>query len=615
MDFKITNPGQAQFKVHVNSWTLKRYQDITTNARELDVTVSKNPGENPPIQQFAMIEMWDGNEVSFRGYVERYKYTKFDKTFYCRGVENLLYHRFCHKFNYAMTLFGDSTSAFFTLGNVIKDHYTGGYPIISTTTDNCPGLLYVANSLMPWGTYCTVYDATKQIIKYGGWGSATRMGTNPVMYYIDDRGVYPLVQRGQLSDLQTYDNSFFINTTDLYIRNTSNTGAGNAGAHDYWYFSGRILAENIFDTKVRIGNVDDYITQLVGFLKTDHTKSVAQVLYSTLQSFGLYIDIRDSANGYTYIDASATNEGRGATNGLYQIGEDECITFEKSIPNKPWVHGLRGYGPAEQVITYVTNPAWKGFWYEDTYSVPNGYHDGKGILWSYTTAEFNNRGADHQYLIETRRKIIARPGDYIQVVPDYEVPEILPINTIQTDDKGVCRLELNHKTPLFTNAWQNAGVLGSTYSNYSVHKFKTAPVTGSCTFNLRTLNYTTCALGTVSLACPDLSTFYNPLVTLDISLNPTTTTFLIDPLRYIVLIGVGSPAAFNENSIIYNYAFGDSISNIDITSLVTSNAANVISIQLFYLGGIPGSTGCTGGNTGITANVTMSFWNRLDLNG
>jgi hypothetical protein len=213
-EFFVTNPGQSEFYADVQNWTLKRYQDVSLNSRELTITVPKKKGDNPPIQPFAQIEMRDGSDISFRGYVERYKFTKNAKTYYCKGVENLLYHRFLHKWNYALVVFADSSWIFYTLGNVIKDHYTAGYPITSTANrDNCPGILHAANSLMPWGMPYTIVDEAKKIVKYAGWGSNnSRLGANPVLYYIDDKGVQPLTH-ADWAGLQTTDIAFYRDPT------------------------------------------------------------------------------------------------------------------------------------------------------------------------------------------------------------------------------------------------------------------------------------------------------------------------------------------------------------------------------------------------------------------
>ncbi len=614
MEFQITNPGQVAiptpFYIDPTKHDLKLYQDVATNANELTLTVARKPGENVPINQYARVVITDENETLFIGYVERYKNTKSDKTFYCKGIENLLYHRFLHKWNYAQALQFDGTMVEFTLGDLIKDHYTAGYPITPATKANCPGLLQVANGLMPWYMSFTVYDASKQIIKYTGWGTASRLGASPVLYYIDDRGVQPLTKVNALTDLQSTDIAYYIDATDLYIRHTTNTGAGNVSAVDYWYYSGRIIAENCFDTLMRIGDIDYDYAALVGFLKVDHTKPVGQTLFSVLKSFGLYTSVRYQ-DGYGYIDASATDQGRGKTTGLYQIAESECTVFEKSVPNKPACHEIRGYGPAEQVYTATAWAGNQGFWYGDLLGVDNGYWDTNGTLITNTYQELLNRNADYQFLLETARAIKARPGDYIQVVPDFDAPEILPIYAISRNEKGTVRLEMNNKTPKLTNAWQTAGVLGTTYSNYLVKPFGHIPVSASCNFYLRTFAMPACAAGSVSLACPDLTGWENPLVTLDVTITLVTgATIVLDPQRYIVMIGVNG--VYNENSIIYNYAWGDSISDIDITNIVTPNAANTISVTVLYMGDIPGVSDCAS-SMGITANVTMNFENRLDL--
>ena len=637
--FKCTNPGGAPFVIDAEKWTLKRYQDLTTNARELDITTkSERQDSSPPIQQFAEILATDGADISFRGYVERYKKTSKENVYYCRGVENLLYHRYLNKWNYVAQINYDGSATTFTLANAVKDHYTAGYPIGPATTDNCPGILHVANSLMPWGMpFEIVWIGTPpvRVIKYTNWGTQSRMGTAPVLYYVDDNGVYPLTQRGALADLITYDKSFYIDTTELYIRNSTNLACTNFGNQtDYWWLHGRILADNVFDTKIRLGTLDHATDPLEGYLKFAHTDVVANVLFGIIKNFGLYAYLEDRID-FTYLHAWIP-EGlvpypSGAVYTLDET-EKETISWEESIPSKPHVHSLRGYGDAEQIYSWV-DYTHKGLWYEDVLNVAHGYRDANGILINTVNAEYNNRANDYQVLVKTARKIAARPGDMIRVIGKYDpayIPyqagvepstglrgQFLPINVITNSSDNTTALELNHKTPKYTNAWQVAGQLGSPYSNYNMIQRKD-PATGTCTFSLRDATYPNCAVGSVSLTCPDLTdpVFVNPRVLLDISLTPTPPNQqALAPEAYMVMIAVhGTNDTTNEDSIIYNYSYGDPISYIDITNLVTNNAANIITITMYYLGGIVGSTSCST-QLNFTAYVTMSFWNRINLFG
>jgi len=610
-EFKIINPGQTEpFVIDGEKWSLKRYQDITTNARELQLTTLPEV----PVQQFAEILAVDGAEIAFRGYVERYKKTQKESIFYCRGVENLLYHRFLHKWNYAMVANADGTGTFFKMVQVIKDHAGSGYPITYGNTDSCPGLLHIANSLLPWGMPFTVYDAVKYIIKYENWGTKSRMGTTPTLYYIDDNGVYPLTQRGALADLQTYDKSFYIDANDLYIRNTACLGSNNCGAQDYWYYHGRVLANNIFDTRCRIGSFpSDYLTQdMIGYLKTDHKQNAADQLFGIIKSFGLYAYLEDKEDA-TYIHGLEEMGLQPSSGVCYTIDEadKETIAFERSIPNKPHVHSLRGYGPAEQIYSWADYTV-KGLWYEDLYAVEHGYRDANGILGPNTNEEWLNRAKDHQYYIKTARKLFVRPGDPIQVVPRYDPAETLPVNVVTNRHDGITELELNCKTPLLTNAWQNSGMLSTPYSNYIMEEHLDS-ITHSCQFDIRTSNFPACAFGAMGFAVPNLSVMIPKYrVLLNVSLSGVApNTLLLDPLRYFVMITING---YNEDSIIYNYAMGDSISEIDVTNRVVSNQTNWVGVQAYYMGNIQGSTSCAT-QMPLSASVTMSFWNRFDLYG
>jgi hypothetical protein len=609
-EFKVINPGKTEpFYIDAEKWTLKRYQDISTNARELQFTCKPEV----PIKQFAEVLAIDGAEYAFRGYLERFKRTQKESVFYVRGVENLLYHRPPHEWNYAGVMNADYTYTMFKLKEAIKDHYAGTYPISYGNTDNCPGLLHVANSLIPWGMPFTVYDANFKIIKYENWGTKSRMGAAPVLYYIDDAGVYPLTQRGALIDLQTFDKSFFIDANDLYIRNTTNLAAGNCGAQDYWYWRGCLLADNVFDTRLRIGETEYENIELGGFLDIKPTDTMADQLFGIIKSFGLHAYLEDKADA-TYIH-SWTTEGQWIPpeGFMHTIDESdkETIVFEKSIPSKPRLHSLRGYGKARQIYSWA-NSSWKGLWYADIYEVPDGFRDSDGILQWQTNIEFNNRLNDYQYLIKTSRKIFARPGDLVRVIPLFDEIEDLPINAITNSSEGITTLELNYKTPKFADAWKVSGQLSSPYSNYFMGEHDFDPVSDTCDFSMRTPAFPDCAFGTVVLHCPDLSSFLRSRVTLDVSMHPATGSShqKIDPLRFFVMLQCNGQ--FNEDSIIYNYAYDDSISDIDITNIVTQNADNTIGIQMYYMGGMPGASSCAQ-NSLFTATITMKFWERREL--
>jgi hypothetical protein len=615
-EFRCTNPGLSQFAFDPEKWTLKRYLDYTTNVRELEITTL--PGA--PIQQFAEILAIDGAEISFRGYVERYKKTRGKEIYYCKGIENLLWKRFLHKFSYYSVFNSDSTLTWFQLKDVIRDHWGGDYPIRYGHTSSAPGILHVANSLMPPGMPFTVYNDTYKIIKYSGWGTKSRMGSDPTLYYIDDAGVYELTQQAALGDLDSNDHSFYIDANDLYIRNTHNTGSNNVSANDYWYYNGRILAHNVFDTKIRLGTlpddeednpIEDY--HIYGHLRTLPSQSVGDTFFGIIRGFYMYPYLEDKADGYTYVHGLWTPGLEPETGYCYAIDESgkEIISWEKSIPFRPRSHSIRGMGVCDEIYSYP-DYTYKGLWYEDIYEEAEnaGFGDVDGALVPNTQNAYSERLIDYQFRIKTARKdcLFLRPGDPIKVNPLYDPVEILPIYAITNSSDGWIEVELNKRISSFSNAWQAAGLLSSPFEYYDCHEIDD-PDSDSCQFNFRTSAYNNCAVGQVTLHCVVLSGASYPRVILDVGLTNATQT-VVDPQRYIVMVSVNNN--FNENSIIYNYCFGDSISNMDITSITTPNADNTVRITMYYMGIMPGATQCSQ-NALITANITMRFLDRLAL--
>jgi len=280
MDFYCTNPGGQRFKFQPSdcSITFPRLVD-KLESREMDMEISRNASRS--VRQFAEIVAVDMGIPIFRGYVESYEIdSKKTKSLTIKGMEYLLNLRYCP--GYFWPAGSTQFAAMFS----------------DTLTDlTQPGLLALANSTMPPDAAYEIYNATENIIKLLGWGTSSRL-QNCSLYGIDYRYVRKLDESpGSLTDLIPLDNAFYRDTSDLYVKLKNHYHRG-------WYDVGGLLAENAFDTSVRLGTISQPTKSITGSLETDFDP-IGDLIVDLALGHGFYVHIRDSMNN-TYIDINET---------------------------------------------------------------------------------------------------------------------------------------------------------------------------------------------------------------------------------------------------------------------------------------------------------------------
>jgi hypothetical protein len=286
MEITIKNPGLPPFKIeHATKkagvrWSYKAYK-ITDKFRPREGQL-KIPKEIP-VLQFAEVLIVESGKPSFHGYVEQYSIdSKRTKTLTLAGMERLLMERWTPDFFYP---------AGSTFAKLFAD---------ACTLNDPPGLLAIANGLIPIGRAYTVHSVANNVICLEGAGLTSRYG-NRNLYFIDYKYLKELPSVHDVGGLDYVDMTHFRNQQDLYIRIDHNYSRG-------WMDRGGVICDGAFDTSVRLGNCDISLV-----LKGDLTTSalddnIADLITNIILSHGYHLHLRDTKNAlYLDIDDS---EGR-----------------------------------------------------------------------------------------------------------------------------------------------------------------------------------------------------------------------------------------------------------------------------------------------------------------
>lgn len=272
MDIQIKNPGMPPFMVarptkkNGIKWSYKSEKIVDKfQAREGEITLPREV----PAKQFATVIFSDGGKVVFRGYVEQYDIDNYrTKTLTLQGIEKQLEYRYMPDYFYP---------AGTTFAKLFSD---------SCTINDPPGLLMLANSMVPIGRGYVIHDATNNIIRLPDCGTTSRYASRSA-YYIDYKYLKELPTVHDVGELAYIDKTHFRNSTDLYVRID----------HDYsrgWADRGGLIIDGVIDTSIRLGNCPT--AALLGDLETTSMDdNIADTIVDIVTSHGYHIHWRDTA--------------------------------------------------------------------------------------------------------------------------------------------------------------------------------------------------------------------------------------------------------------------------------------------------------------------------------
>jgi hypothetical protein len=285
MEIQIKNPGMPPFKIERPSkkngikWSYKANKIVDRfQARECSITLPREV----PAKQFAEVLFTESGKPAFRGYVEQYDIdNKRTKTLTIQGMEKQLEYRYTPDFFYPD---GTTLTKLFTHAPTLNDP---------------PGLLLIANGLIPPGREYTVHDAANNTLCLNDAGTESRYGHRD-LYYIDYKYIKELPSVHDVGELAYIDKTHYRNATDLWIRID----------HDYsrgWADRGGVICDGVNDTTIRLGTCPTDTLQ--GDLTTQSLEdNIADLITDLVAAHGYHMHFRDAAK-YTYLDIDST-EGR-----------------------------------------------------------------------------------------------------------------------------------------------------------------------------------------------------------------------------------------------------------------------------------------------------------------
>ena len=256
---------------------------------------------------------------------------------------------------------------------------------------------------------------------------------------------------------------------------------------------------------------------------------------------------------------------------LYNLRESECKEVSRGTADEPRPHALTGIGYGGQYAT-VFDPAYTGaIWLHTTYEVENGFADGYGILWEYTTKKFERLIQDYEWKVTTKKRKLPmlRPGDFIKFYPAHEDPEELPVITMERNEADELSIELGAKAPDYVDSYEVSTGSQIGFSRGILRESHESITDASDEFYANDLAHYTAPNGEMVFDIPAnvKDTDLKPMITLDLSIDLKTEKTLV----------VGACAVELKTNEVYrrggdfiNWSPGVEIKEIDVTDWITA---------------------------------------------
>jgi hypothetical protein len=410
--FKATNPGSTTpLWPSVTDWKIDRYFDKPGSLR-LELAGGHGIADRAIVEAYYASE--DGatsySDIPFRGVVMPSD-DKFDQTHTLTipSIERLLDYRFTQTSRYPAST---------TLNKILSS--------TAPTAGEVPGILWQVNSLIPAGGFQVV---SGHIYKLTGGGTTSRLGDIHVAGDTIYRGATKLTWAGSYAALNAND-EYWQDASDLYVYTAKDPAYSLIGV------------SNWKDTLIRLGTISLGSSTFTESWRVGNEQAYKHIV-KLLQSFGLEIQYRHSADGYTYLDARAT-VGRGANSTYYptyNYQTHKIVALRKTTTGgKLPVHVLRGLGQgggAARKMYSAMSLTGSGPIFE-------ALEEYASLFSTQLKATIDKRYSDLQdvtaWEIEAEDDPAAMPGDYVMIVPDKDGKVIERIRQISENATGTMKL-------------------------------------------------------------------------------------------------------------------------------------------------------------------------------
>jgi hypothetical protein len=593
MEILLTNVGRDPIEIDVEDWNLKKYQDAH-RAAELNLKCSRRI----PITKFALIQAKEGNQYLFRGYIQKPKIKNLqERELNCKGEEDFLLRRVTGRYS----LVPEANRLVHAFQSDAPSQVADAYGVTGNV-----GLLFMANSMIPYhGNVITTGTPNYDWFAHGhdwiyylaGLGAASRIGTDKAIYA--EGKLLPRADTFLELEDASHKISCWSDADDLWIR--LDDAAYNVG------FGPRslLMAENAYDTGVRLGIIDHPDTVLKGNLQLNFDR-IMDILIDIAESYGLDPRFRYEAN-HTYLDLMID-----PVDDEFVLPEANIREISQSIGSDPKPYALIGRGIGSRDVQHIYTPSdhsWMGPWWVETYDVSEGFLDANGNLKPMVDAEYARRIDDEIFTVKPTSEWgnCPKPNDTVLLELLGESDRSLLVASVKTNMKSDIEMELGGRKSEILDAFQAKSSLSRVYyQEYLVQFGKAVTISPSNTGNLQ-LGDTThgwCPVGgAASFTLP--SDLYQEdgshRVTLDYSVRSDE-----KPTPCMIWFQIGG----GENYLCQprHYLLGDSIQNLDITAMCNFGTATTIDFWIKKTGEWPGAT-CTEHPTAYFT-VTINAWKR-----
>jgi len=401
--FSVTNADSSRPGVNYSEYKLTKYFD---KYGSLDMTLA--PGSS--VSENSTIEASYRGTIRFRGYID-YPEVQDDNSLKFTSYEQqrLLEYRGLQIYQYPTGT---------TFSNIIS----------SSTPGTVAGLLYLANSLIPQGSFIQYSGNVYYLRDYlnRGAGTSSVFGTISSVY----QGATALTHGASaaLSAGQWYQSA-----NELYVRTTDDKDPR------YW----NISVPNFKDTLLRVGDIESGLsTETLAVPYRISKGTVDKEIERLIDAFGFEYQWRHSLDGYTYLDIKTT-VGRGSsTKGVSAYKESGNIFgLDRQLTGNPKIAALLGAGSgsgATQQVAAELDLYNNGVWKEEIYSDSNMFSE---ELDSALTKIFPDKREPLCYEIDTEIDPALNCGDYIDIFPLKYSPVTKRVKKISYSHDGSMKVE------------------------------------------------------------------------------------------------------------------------------------------------------------------------------
>lgn len=588
MEILIENAGKDPIEVEADSWSLKEYSDAH---RAAEFTIKC--GRNVPIQRYARVVATENRRVLFRGYVKTPKIKNLQtRELTCKGEEDLLLRRYTGRFAYQAS----TRRLYHAFQSDPPNQAADAYGVTGNV-----GLLFLANSMIPFNgnvitTGTPAYDwfalgvGYDWLYRLDGLGLDSRIGATDI--YAEGT---LLPRLSSFTALDSATVGCYSDNSDLYVRlndNSLNCGFGPK------YL---MLAENAYDTGVRMGMIDNPDTVLTGNLQLNFDRMM-DLIIDLAEFYGLNPRFRRGPD-CTYFDALDE-----PVDSEFLLPEDKIADIDQGYSEDQRVHALVGLGTGSRDVQNIYTPSdhsWKGVWIEETLDVDDGHLDDLGNLKPYTDAEYSRRLQDDSFVVVPAPdwEVRPRPHDMIRLRLNGEAERLLQVCSAKIDSSGKYEMELGARGSDLIDAFNSRDSLSRIYYEEYKTEFGKSISTSGTGLQMGDIAHGECsgASANVTIPASAYEADWSHRVTLDLSIKADQ-----KPVSCMVYIQINGSYSFLCQP--RHYLLNDQITGLDITRFVNYGTATTINIWVQKNGEWDGAS-CAAHPT-MDVSTTIRCWKR-----